>query len=93
MPAMPLQFPLLLGFLSPRDMTLPEIRPLTVQLKKLYEMNGLSPSEEHLYRECWGIKSACGFVKRKGRRAEISRESWLNQCLRVCVYIVYSDVF
>ena len=66
--------------MSPRDLTLPEIKPLTVQLKKVYEMNGLSPTEEHLYRECWGIKSAAGFIKRKGRRGEIPRESWLNQC-------------
>lgn len=85
--AMPLQFQLLFVCLSPRDLVLPEVKPLTLQLKKVYEMNGLKATEEHLYRECWGIKSACSFIKRKGRRGEIPQESWLNQylCSSVCV--------
>lgn len=74
----------------PRDLTLPEVKPLTAQLKKFYGMNGLSPSEEHLYREVWGIKSAVGFVKRKGRRCEIPRETWLNQWL--CIFLNESCV-
>lgn len=64
---------------QPRTLILPEIRPLQQQLKNLYEMNGLKPSEQHLYREAWGIKQATGFIKRKGRREEIPRETWLNQ--------------
>eukprot|EP00435_Cladocopium_sp_Y103_P039801 s2451_g10.t1 len=64
--AMILQCQLFLGCLWPRDLNLPEVKPLTLQLKKFYEINRMSASEEHLYRECWGIKAACGFVKRKG---------------------------
>ena len=62
---------------QPRTLNLPEIKPLQHQLKVFYEMNGLKPSEEHLYREAWGIKQATGFIKRKGRREEIPRETWL----------------
>ena len=60
----------------PRELLLPEVKPLTAQLKTFYEWNRLEPSEEHLYRECWGIKAACGFVKRKGRRGEIPKVPW-----------------
>jgi hypothetical protein len=76
----------MLGCLAPRELILPEVKPLTDQLKKFYEMNGKAPTEEHLYRECWGIKSACSFVKRKGRRCEIPREAWLKQC--DCLFVV-----
>lgn len=57
---------------------MPEVKPLTQQLKKMYDMNGLKAAEEQLYRECWGIKQACGLVKRKGRRRELARDSWLK---------------
>lgn len=64
--------------MSPRTLTMPEIKPLQTQLKLFYEMNGLKPAEEQIYREAWGIKHACGLVKRKGRRGEPTRDTWLQ---------------
>ena len=64
--------------MTPRELLLPEVKPLTTQLKTFYEWNGLQPADEHVYRECWGIKAACGFVKRKGRRGEVPKVPWLN---------------
>lgn len=57
---------------------LPEVKPLMAQLKLFYEMNGLQPTEEGLYREAWGFKGAAGFVKRKGRRGELTKEPQLK---------------
>lgn len=64
--------------LYPRTLQLPEMKPLQSQLKAFYEMNGLKPAEEQIYREAWGIKHACGLVKRKGRRGEPTRDTWLQ---------------
>ena len=55
-------------------------------------MNKLTVSEEHLLREAWGFKNACGFVKRKGRRGEITKDPRLqtvvsylwNRSLHLC---------
>lgn len=61
-----------------RNLKLPEVKPLNAQLLKFYEMNKLSVSDEQLLREAWGFKAACGFVKRKGRRGELTKEPWLQ---------------
>lgn len=57
-----------------RDLKLPEIGPLQKQLNAFYEMNKLTVAPEHVLREAWGIKTACGFVKRKGRRGEVTKD-------------------
>ena len=59
---------------KPRNLILPEVAPLMTQLKLFYHMNGLAPSNETLYRDAWGLKGACGFIKRKGRRQELTKE-------------------
>ena len=61
-----------------RDLKLPEVPALQKQLKLLYAMRNLKASDEQVYRESWGIKAACGFVKRKGKRNEVTREACLN---------------
>lgn len=57
---------------------MPEVKPLTIQLRKFYEMHKLTVAEEQLLREAWGFKAACGFVKRKGRREELTSDPWFN---------------
>ena len=59
-------------------MKLPEVKPLVGQLKKFFEMNKLTVPEEHLLREAWGFKAACGFIKRKGRREELTKDPFLK---------------
>lgn len=59
---------------KPRTLMLPEVAPLMAQLKLFYHMNGLAPSNDTLYRDAWGLKGACGFIKRKGRRQELTKE-------------------
>jgi hypothetical protein len=63
---------------KPRKLNLPEGAPLMAQLKLFYHMNGLAPSNDTLYRDAWGLKGACGFIKRKGRRQELTKEPYLN---------------
>ena len=57
---------------------MPEIGSLMEQIEKVYTMNKLKANEEVIYRQSWGIKKACGFVKRKGRRGEYTKDSWIN---------------
>lgn len=57
---------------------MPEVKPLTIQLRKFYEMLKLTVADEQLLREAWGFKAACGFVKRKGRREELTTDPQLN---------------
>ena len=81
---------------GPRKRVLPEIKPLMEALNKFYTMLGLQPANEHLYREAWGMKAACGLVKRKGRRQELTKETWLNLTLStvelVWAQLLYSIV-
>lgn len=61
-----------------RTLKLPEVKPLLKNLSMFYNMNKLTVSDEHLLREAWGFKYACGFVKRKGRRGEITKDPRLQ---------------
>ena len=65
-------------FWALRNLKLPEVKPLVCQLKMFYELNKLTVPEEHLLREAWGFKAACGFIKRKGRREELTKDPWLK---------------
>ena len=59
---------------------MPEIGSLMEHIEKAYTMNKLKAIEEMIYRQAWGIKKGCGFVKRKGRRGEFTKDSWINLC-------------
>lgn len=60
-------------------------------------MQNLACPEEQLYRESWGIKAACGLVKRKGQRKEVSKEPWYNNIAGIffsfCVLVLWGWVF
>lgn len=71
------------GSILLRDLKLPEVMALQKQLKVIYAMHNLKAAEEQVYRESWGIKAACGFVKRKGKRSEVTREACLDRMAHV----------
>lgn len=49
------------------------------QLKLVYGYSNLTGiNEETIYRQAWGIKGACGLVKRKGRRHEFTKDPRLQ---------------
>ena len=71
----------------PRNDKLPEIVPLMDQLKKVYNFNNLVVTEELTYRQAWGIKGACGLIKRKARRQEFTKDYvLLAYCLLQCPF-------
>lgn len=53
------------------------------QIANFYRMNGLQPADDQVYREAWGLKAACGLVKRKGRRHELSKEAWMHKSMSI----------
>ena len=56
-------------------MKLPEIGSLQQQINLFYNLCNHTVSDEQAYREAWGIKQACGFIKRKGRRGEVTTDT------------------
>ncbi|CAK9062716.1 unnamed protein product [Durusdinium trenchii] len=69
--------------LTKETLTLPEVTPLMAQIANFYRMNGLQPADDQVYREAWGLKAACGLVKRKGRRHELSKDPNFHKLLLV----------
>ena len=52
---------------------IPDIAPLQKELQLYYGMVNLQVGPDQIYRESWGIRYGAGFIKRKGRRKEITK--------------------
>ena len=74
----------------------PDIKPLTSEIFRLYGLLNMEVGQDQVYREAWGVRLACGLIKRQGQRKEVSkagihsllaRSCFLSYCARVSIIV------
>ena len=63
-----------LEFMKDHGCKVLEIEPLKIQIRQFYRTLLVEPNEDTIYRDAWGIRNSCNFVKLKARRREFSKD-------------------
>ncbi len=59
---------------STDDFNLPYLEPLQVEISQLFDKLGVPMAESEIYRESVELKKLLGFVKRRAKRKEVTKD-------------------
>ena len=71
----------------------PDIKPLTSEIFRLYGLLNMEVGQDQVYREAWGVRLACGLIKRKGQRKEVSKAGIHSLLARSCFFVILRTRF